>query len=309
MNMQSEVSASIESEYLIGKELGRGGFGVIRLCTDKRNGQQMACKTILKDNKGKEQNEVQIMQKLSDHMNVVKLHKVYEDKCFLHIVMEFCSGGTLLDAMKRELPQNGCYKEYEAAKIMKALTIAIKNCHAIEVVHRDIKPENILLTCDGQLRLADFGLSLHCPKGEKLSGGVGSLFYVAPEMLLGTYTTKVDVWAAGVILHVLLSGMLPFDGSNEDILQGIQRYEQLDFCAAEWRSVSWSAKDLLSKMLCKDVEKRLSASEVLRHQWIKFYTDYVKMPRKQKDHIHIDFSKIPKKEKKQKSPLHISKSG
>ncbi|KAK4491195.1 hypothetical protein RD792_001927 [Penstemon davidsonii] len=258
----------IDQEYVMDKSLGQGKFGSVVLCRSKVTGEEFACKTL---RKGEEivHREVEIMQHLSGHPGVVTLKAVYEDAESFHLVMELCSGGRLLDQMARE----GQYSEHKAANIIKELMLAIRYCHEMGVVHRDIKPENILLTSSGQMKLADFGLAVRILDGQSLNGVVGSPAYVAPEVLVGNYSEKVDIWGAGVLLHALLVGVLPFKGDSlESVFEAIKK-EKLDFSGCVWESVSQSARDLLSAMLTRSVSTRFTASEVLRHPWISFYTE------------------------------------
>lgn len=280
---QTGRSLKIESDYCMGQHLGKGKFGQVRLCKNKITGEELACKTLPKNGGENVHMEVEIMQHLSGHTNVVTLRAVYEDADSLHLVMEFCSGGRLLDSMTK----NGCFPEHKSANLIKELISVIKYCHDMGVVHRDVKPENILLTGDGHLKLADFGLSVHVAKGQQLSGLVGSPAYVAPEVLAGTYSEKVDVWGAGVLLHALLLGVLPFRGESVEAIFEAIKHVELDFQSEKWNSVSGPAKDLLSRMLSRDVEKRLSPEEVLSHPWILFYTEsdvkvHVRRTRKKK---------------------------
>ncbi|CAI0447930.1 unnamed protein product [Linum tenue] len=101
------------------------------------------------------------MQHLSGHPGVVTLHAVYEESESFHLVMEFCSGGRLIDQMVKE----GQYSEQRAANIFKDVMLVIKYCHEMGVVHRDIKPENILLATSGKIKLADFGLAMRVSNG------------------------------------------------------------------------------------------------------------------------------------------------
>ncbi|KAL0335065.1 UNVERIFIED_CONTAM: Serine/threonine-protein kinase PEPKR2 [Sesamum radiatum] len=161
----------------------------------------------------------------------------------------------------------------EAANIIKELMLAIRYCHEMGVVHRDIKPENILLTSSGQMKLADFGLAVRILDGQRLTGVVGSPAYVAPEVLMGNYSEKVDIWSAGVLLHALLVGVLPFQGDSlETVFEAIKK-EKLDFTGGVWESVSQPARDLLSGMLTRNIATRFTANEVLKHPWISFYTE------------------------------------
>jgi serine/threonine protein kinase len=151
----------LEKYYDLGLELGRGKFGLVRICKKKATGENLACKTLPRKTEENVYKEVEIMQHLSGHPGVVTLQAVYEDAESLHLVMELCSGGRLIDEMSR----NGCYSEHQAANLIKELMMVIKYCHELGVVHRDIKPENVLRTSSGQLKLADFGLSTRFAKG------------------------------------------------------------------------------------------------------------------------------------------------
>ncbi|RZC64346.1 hypothetical protein C5167_008037 [Papaver somniferum] len=266
--MKLRRKKKIEQEYVLGKEIGLGKYGCVRLCKSKIDGGDFACKTL---KKGEEtvHREVEIMQHLSGHPGVVALTAVYEDTESFHLLMELCSGGRLLDQMVRERQ----YSEQRAANVLKELMLVVKYCHEMGVVHRDIKPENILLTTAGKMKLADFGLAMRVSHGQTLSGVVGSPAYVAPEVLVGNYSEKVDIWSAGVLLHALLIGVLPFKGESlEKVFEAIKKVE-LDFETGVWESISRPARDLIGRMLTRDVDARLTADQVLRHPWIIFYTE------------------------------------
>ncbi|EPS69943.1 hypothetical protein M569_04820 [Genlisea aurea] len=258
----------ISQAFELAETIGKGKFGSVVLCRSKATGEAFACKTL---RKGEEivHREVEIMQHLSGHPGVVTLKAVYEDSESFYLVMELCSGGRLLDQMAHE----GLYSEQKAAVIIKDLMLAVRYCHEMGVVHRDIKPENILLTSSGQMKLADFGLAVRILDGQSLTGIVGSPAYVAPEVLSGSYSEKVDIWSAGVLLHALLVAVLPFRGDSLEAIFDAIKKEKLDFSGALWESVSTPARDLLSKMLTRDAAARLTANEVLRHPWISFYTE------------------------------------
>ncbi|PSS31838.1 Calcium-dependent protein kinase [Actinidia chinensis var. chinensis] len=138
-------------------------------------------------------------------------------------------------------------------------------------MHRDLKPENFLFDSsdeDAKLKATDFGLSIFYKPGQYFSDVVGSPYYVAPEVLHKYYGPEIDVWSAGVILYILLSGVPPFwaemdSGIFRQILKG-----KIDFESEPWPNISESAKDLIQKMLCRDPRKRISAHKVLCHPWI-----------------------------------------
>lgn len=257
------------NEYEVGREIGQGKFGSVRICTKRSNGKEFACKTLPKNGEDTAHREVEIMQHLSGHPGVVHLEAVFEDKDSFHLVMELCPGGRLLDQMVKE----GRYSEQRAANLMKELLMVIQYCHEMGVVHRDIKPENILLTAEGKMKVADFGLAVRVASGQKLSGLAGSPAYVAPEVLSGQYSEKVDIWGAGVLLHALLVGVLPFQGNSlEDVFEAIKNMK-LDFNTGQWESISGLARDLISRMLTRDVSTRMAADNILKHPWILFYTE------------------------------------
>ncbi|RAL47051.1 hypothetical protein DM860_017092 [Cuscuta australis] len=259
---------NINEDYVLGETIGRGKFGSVLLCRSKVTGVEFACKTLLK---GEEtvHREVEIMQHLSGHHGVVMLEAVYEEEDRFHLVMELCGGGRLIDDMAKVGP----YSEQRAANIFKDLMMVVKYCHDMGVVHRDIKPENILLTTSGKIKLADFGLAMRIANGQRLTGVAGSPAYVAPEVLCGDYSEKVDVWSAGVLLHALLSGLLPFQGDSlETVFEAIKN-SKLDFNTEQWQFVSKPARDLLERVLTRDATARITPDEVLSHPWILFYTE------------------------------------
>nr|GMD59002.1 phosphoenolpyruvate carboxylase kinase 1-like [Ipomoea batatas] len=121
----------------------------------------------------------------------------------------------------------------------------------------------------GNLKLADFGSAEWLGGAGRMSAVVGTPYYAAPEVLMRReYNEKVDVWSAGVILYIMLAGFPPFRGdTTTETFEAVLR-ANLRFPAKIFRSVSPEAKDLLRKMICRDVSRRFSAEQVLRHPWV-----------------------------------------
>lgn len=272
--LDSNRIAKLEDRYLLGEQLGWGQFGVIRLCSDKLTREILACKSIAKDRLVTQDDiccvklEIEIMTRLSGHPNVVDLKAVYEEENYVHLVMELCAGGELF----HRLEKHGRFPEYRARILFKHLMEVVMYCHDKGIVHRDLKPENILLATKASsspIKLADFGLATYIRPGQSLHGTVGSPFYIAPEVLSGGYNEAADVWSAGVILYILLSGVPPFWGKTKSKIFDAVRTADLKFLSDTWDHISASAKDLITGMLCTDPTKRLSAAQVLDHSWMK----------------------------------------
>uniref|UniRef100_A0A5B6Z892 non-specific serine/threonine protein kinase n=1 Tax=Davidia involucrata TaxID=16924 RepID=A0A5B6Z892_DAVIN len=272
--LDANQTSNLKDLYVLGEQLGWGQFGVIRACSDKLTGEVLACKSIAKDRLVTADDvrsiklEIEIMTRLSGHPNVVDLKAVYEEEDHVHLVMELCAGGELF----HQLEKHGRFSEAEARVLFRHLMQVVMYCHDKGVVHRDLKPENILLATkatSSPIKLADFGLATYIKPGQSLHGTVGSPFYIAPEVLAGGYNQAADVWSAGVILYILLSGMAPFWGKTKSQIFDAVRAADLRFPSDRWDHISQSAKGLIRGMLCKDPSKRLTAQQVLDHSWMR----------------------------------------
>ncbi|GAB2217550.1 hypothetical protein Drorol1_Dr00000747 [Drosera rotundifolia] len=263
----------LRDHFLIGKKLGQGQFGTTYACIEKSTGDRYACKSIPKrkllcrEDYEDVWREIQIMHHLSEHPNVVRIKGAYEDSVFVHLVMELCAGGELFD----RILEKGHYSERQAAQLMKTIVGVVEACHSLGVIHRDLKPENFLFASedeDSKLKATDFGLSVFYKPDQKFTDVVGSPYYVAPEVLCKRYGREIDVWSAGVILYILLSGVPPFWAESDSGIFRQILHGKLDFESNPWPSISDSAKDLIRKMLDRDPKKRITAHQVLCHPWI-----------------------------------------
>ncbi|GKV38263.1 hypothetical protein SLEP1_g46190 [Rubroshorea leprosula] len=260
--------------YNLGKELGRGQFGITYLCAENSTANAYACKSILKrkltSNQDREdvKREIQIMQHLSGQQNIVEFRGAYEDKQSVHVVMELCAGGELFDRIIAQ----GHYSERAAAEICRSIVNVVHICHFMGVMHRDLKPENFLLSSKdsgAMLKATDFGLSVFIEEGKVYHDMVGSAYYVAPEVLRRSYGKEIDIWSAGVILYILLSGVPPFWAETEKGIFNAILKGEIDFQSDPWPKISESAKDLVKKMLTMDPKKRITSAQVLEHPWIR----------------------------------------
>ena len=218
--------------------------------------------------------EIEIMKQL-DHPNVIKLFETYEDNKNIYLVMELCEGGELFD----KIIDKGHFTEQMSGYYFKQIVSALNYIHSKKIVHRDLKPENFLLLDQDEnspLKMIDFGLSMVFDEQKmKQSGGkmvmstkAGTSYYISPEVLKGNYDMGCDIWSAGVILYILLSGVPPFYGNTDQDILNMVKSGKFSFNIAEFNVVSGSAKDIICNMITLP-EKRLTASEVLDHPWVQ----------------------------------------
>ncbi|XP_011175548.2 serine/threonine-protein kinase GL21140 isoform X2 [Solenopsis invicta] len=258
--------------YTVGHIIGDGNFAVVRHCTHKSSGAEYAMKIVDKYKcQGKETmlaSEVAILRQVC-HPNIISLIAEQDTAEQLFLVMELVKGGDLFDAIAVATK----FSEAEASVMISHLTSALAYLHSHHIVHRDVKPENLLVEMDGShvrcLKLGDFGLAQVVR--EPLYTVCGTPTYVAPEILAETgYGLKIDVWAAGVILYILLCGFPPFvsvDNEQEELFERILS-GQYEFTSPYWDTISDSAKQLISNMLQAQPELRFSAEDVLDHPWL-----------------------------------------
>lgn len=263
-----KVYSDVQKFYELGPILGHGSFGNVRVATlrNSKTTQQFAVKSIPKAKITKEigllVNELKIL-KMVDHPNIIKLYEVYEDDRYIHLVMEYCSGGELFE----RIIDQGTFSEYEAANLMAKLFHAINHLHSLRISHRDLKPENVLYTSkepNADIKLVDFGLSSKFGD-DKMHTIVGTCYYVAPEVLKQKYGPKCDLWSLGVMMYLLLAGKPPFVGKDKFEVFDKIRKSKYSLEGDVWNSISEEAKDLIRKLLNKNQKRRLSAVQALEH--------------------------------------------
>ena len=191
--------------------------------------------------------------------------------------MEECKGGEIFDRIIEHIQSKQMYSEKDAAEMFLQVMSSIEYCHNNGICHRDLKPENLLYLNKGPeknnpIKVIDFGLSQVISSEKKLSTKVGTAYYVAPEILQGDYTEKCDIWSAGVILYIFLSGDPPFNGPSDSAIYSKIATMKFSFPEKKWKSISKEAKDLINHMLAPEKE-RYTAKQVLEHPWFKNASD------------------------------------
>jgi len=270
-DLNEDYPSDVTEKYYVRQVVGDGNFAVVRLCYGRQTRKEFAVKIIDKAKcQGKEhmiESEIAILSAIS-HSNIIQLEEVFDFPKEKFLIMEYVSGGDLFDAIAHDIK----YSETVSRDMIRDLALALQYLHDRMICHRDIKPENLLvidLLHTKSLKLADFGLAVVVR--EPLFTVCGTPTYVAPEILAETgYGVKVDVWAVGVILYILLCGYPPFSSRTnnqeelfDQILSGL-----FEFNSPDWDDISYPAKELISWSLVVDPLQRYSAKEILLHPWI-----------------------------------------
>ena len=294
----------IEKDYDILETVGSGAFATVKKVVHKLTNQTRALKIIKKSEEEDQKNlirEVNILSKLV-HPNIMQIFEYYEDETFFYIITEYCAGGELFD----ELIKKGSFKEIEASFIMKQIFSAVSYIHSNNIVHRDLKPENILLdTEEGKniIKIIDWGTARYFDKNKKMNRISGTPYYIAPEVIMGNYDEKCDIWSCGVIMYILLCGYAPFNGETDEKIFEKIKLGKYTFPKKEWDYVSSEAKDLIKHLLEYNPKKRYSANDVLKHHWMIKGNINVKIDKSFVLHSLVNMKKFHAERKLQQAAL------
>lgn len=263
--------------------VGQGAFATVKKAVERSTGKTFAVKIINKrkvmGNMDGVTRELEVLQKL-DHPRIVRLKGFYEDPENYFMVMEFVSGGDLMDFVAAQ----GAVGEEAGREIARQILEAVKYIHSMGISHRDLKPDNILIEQDDPVlvKITDFGLAKVQGNGTFMKTFCGTLAYVAPEVIenrdvdefedpnKNEYSSLVDMWSMGCLVYVILTGHLPFSGSTQN-----QLYKQI--CQGSYHEaplrdfrISDEARDFIDSLLQVLPHKRLTAHKALEHPWIQF---------------------------------------
>ena len=271
--------------------IGRGAFGEVHVCREKKTGQIVAVKKIRKDVlKIKNQvihvrNEQLFMSKVKSPW-IVELKASFQEDDYLYLVMEYLPGGDFMNLLiKKDI-----LTEDEAKFYTAELILAIENIHKLDCIHRDIKPDNVLIDKTGHIKLSDFGLAKVSPKifeinynnnenidfkpdtHQKNYSCVGTAYYVAPEVLKKKgYGPEVDWWSVGVIFFEMLFGYAPFHSKETNqVCHKVLNWQKYLVIPSKIK-ISKEAEDLIWKLI-NNSNQRLGiggAEEIKKHPFFK----------------------------------------
>uniref|UniRef100_A0A8C1QGV8 Myosin light chain kinase family, member 4b n=1 Tax=Cyprinus carpio TaxID=7962 RepID=A0A8C1QGV8_CYPCA len=262
----------ITSYYTINKEevLGGGRFGMVHKCVEKSSGLVLAAK-IIKARSQKEKEvvkcEIEVMNQL-DHANLIQLYAAFESRHEIILVMEYVDGGELFD---RIIDENYKLTELDTVLFIRQISEGLQYMHKMYILHLDLKPENILCVSrqTNKVKIIDFGLAMRYKPREKLRVNFGTPEFLAPEVINYEFVSfPTDMWSLGVITYMLLSGLSPFLGEDDNETLNNILACQWSFEEAEFADISEEAKDFISRLLVKSKSWRMSASQSLKHPWL-----------------------------------------
>lgn len=258
---------NLKHRYEFLETLGKGTYGKVKKARE-RSGRLVAIKSIRKDKIKDEQDhvhirrEIEIMSTLC-HPHIITIYEVFENKDKIVIVMEYASRGDLYDYIcdKKNI------SEREARHFFRQIVSAVHYCHQNGIVHRDLKLENILLDGNGNVKIADFGLSNLYHGADYLQTFCGSPLYASPEIVNGRpyRGPEVDTWSLGVLLYTLVHGTMPFDGQNHKAL--VQQISTGNYRKPNNPS---DACGLIRWMLMVNPERRANTEEIGGHWWLNW---------------------------------------
>jgi len=260
------------SDFDIGKPLGNGKFGNVYLAREKQSKFVVALKVLFKSQLKKSgvehqlRREIEIQSHLRHH-NILRLYGYFYDQNRVYLILEYAAKGELY----KELQKCKRFTEKRAAHYIAAIAHALSYLHKKHIIHRDIKPENLLIDLNDNVKIADFGWSVHAPHDRRKTL-CGTLDYLPPEMIERVpHNHYVDIWSLGVLCYEFLTGKPPFESEGHD--ETYRRITNVELSFPVY--MSKEAKDLISKLLVKEPTERIKLHEVLQHPWITQYNQHL----------------------------------
>ena len=274
-----QQKGNLHENYEIIKKIGAGSLGVVYKAKNIYLKNIVAIKMIKKVKENDEEdsniiNQINILKKLS-HPNIVKIHEFYSNKKYYQIITEYCKKGELFKYIKRS------FTEKQLAVIFYQILSGLNYLHEKNVIHKNIKLKNIMVLQKEEdinskeeylwIKIIDFHTAEIFQKNRKDYSHIHNSYYTSPEAIKNIYTEKSDIWSVGIILHLALTGKVPFDGKTDDEIN--YKIENISYNELDPRLLAHSSesKDLLDKLLQKDQKNRPSAKEALNHEWFKKY--------------------------------------
>uniref|UniRef100_A0A8B9QM31 Myosin light chain kinase, smooth muscle n=1 Tax=Apteryx owenii TaxID=8824 RepID=A0A8B9QM31_APTOW len=267
INTEQKVS----DVYNIEERLGSGKFGQVFRLVEKKTGKVWAGKFFKAYSAKEKENireEISIMNCLH-HPKLVQCVDAFEEKANIVMVLEIVSGGELFE---RIIDEDFELTERECIKYMRQISEGVQYIHKQGIVHLDLKPENIMCVnkTGTSIKLIDFGLARRLENAGSLKVLFGTPEFVAPEVInYEPIGYETDMWSIGVICYILVSGLSPFMGDNDNETLANVTSATWDFDDEAFDEISDDAKDFISNLLKKDMKSRLDCTQCLQHPWLQ----------------------------------------
>uniref|UniRef100_A0A8C0B0W7 Myosin light chain kinase, smooth muscle n=1 Tax=Buteo japonicus TaxID=224669 RepID=A0A8C0B0W7_9AVES len=283
INTEQKVS----DVYNIEERLGSGKFGQVFRLVEKKTGKVWAGKFFKAYSAKEKENirdEISIMNCLH-HPKLVQCVDAFEEKANIVMVLEMVSGGELFE---RIIDEDFELTERECIKYMKQISEGVQYIHKQGIVHLDLKPENIMCVnkTGTSIKLIDFGLARRLENAGSLKVLFGTPEFVAPEVInYEPIGYETDMWSIGVICYILVSGLSPFMGDNDNETLANVTSATWDFDDEAFDEISDDAKDFISNLLKKDMKSRLNCTQCLQHPWLQKDTKNMEAKKLSKDRM------------------------
>ena len=269
-NQQKKYSLN---DFTIGELAGEGSWSSVYEVVEKNTNKTFAMKVIPKyklfDEKLNKQiqNEILIHSTLK-HRNIIELFGSFESDSSIHLIIEFALHGELFHILRSEK----IFSNERSATYIRDIAKALEYCHNNNVIHRDLKLENILLSQNGDIKIADFGWAKQSLV--RSSTFCGTLEYLSPEMIFGNYYGfEVDLWSLGILMHEFLVGKTPFSSTSHLCESKFKLMKEIMYAKFSYNTSNFCnlSQDLIEKLLDRNINTRLTAKDIPKHPWIIKY--------------------------------------
>ncbi|MBD8608193.1 Stk1 family PASTA domain-containing Ser/Thr kinase [Aeromicrobium sp. CFBP 8757] len=264
------VGTVLNERYLMGERIARGGMASVFKALDQRLDREVAIKVMhrgLGDDQQFTQRFVREAKSAAklNHRNVVSVFDQGTDGEVTYLVMEYVPGNTLRDLMRAEAPM----PPWRALELLEQVLIALSAAHAARIIHRDVKPENVLITPDGDVKVADFGLARAVSAATTATGGtlIGTVSYLAPEIVTNDgVDARSDVYACGAMLYEMLTGFKPHSGESPIQVAYKHVHEDIGRPSAIQRGIPPYVDALVARATVRDRDQRSTDARVMLQQ-------------------------------------------
>jgi serine/threonine-protein kinase len=264
------VGRVLNDRYLIGERIARGGMASVFQATDQRLDRPVAIKVMhhgLGDDKQFTERFVREAKSAAklNHPNVVSVFDQGMDGKVTYLVMEYVPGRTLRDLMREEAPM----PPHRALELLEQILIALSAAHAAHIIHRDVKPENVLITPDGKVKVADFGLARAVSAATTATGGtlIGTVSYLAPEIVVNEGAdARSDVYACGAVLYEMLTAVKPHTGESPIQVAYKHVHEDIGKPSALQADIPPYVDALVARATVRDRDQRSTDARVMLQQ-------------------------------------------